>query len=486
MAITKLQSSRDFFRIWFYWKKQAVFLNIFIITAVMFYAYTVTPKYQSFAQIMLLPKSNRELVLTAGEEQKQFIQSISQEDLNTEITLIKSDKVIQATITSFENLNIDLKVKDPGLFDKALESISEIIKKGLLFLDLKEKSLSPFESKVELIKRSLNIGTYDSNILEVSLVAERPKQAAKVLERLIENYIKHHNQVFSIDQGHELYDDQADIYREKLLMAEQKLEEFYANSKIIDLDEQNRANINLFTELRKELQYIEISCDEAESRIRYLEGNIDSTPLLLTKEMRTIPSIIELEKSIIPLITQKTKISKTFTKESREYKDITAQIEMLKNEILTEIKRALETDKLEFEALTVKKKSLQKKLADIYAQAGVLKENARTLQELKREVEYHKQNYMIYASKRENSRLYSEKKKRNLTNITVVDQPSIPVQPFSPQKMRLLLLSVFLGFISALMLPFILESVDQKLKSTDDIEILLELPVIASFSKVKS
>ncbi|MCD4675483.1 MAG: hypothetical protein K8S18_05735, partial [Desulfobacula sp.] len=65
MAITKLQSSRDFFRIWFFWKKQAILIFLLIIGVVMFYAYTATPKYESKARLLLLPKTFQDLVLTA-------------------------------------------------------------------------------------------------------------------------------------------------------------------------------------------------------------------------------------------------------------------------------------------------------------------------------------------------------------------------------------------------------------------------------------
>lgn len=485
MPITKLQSSRDFFRIWFFWKKQAIFLFLFIVVLVMFYAYAATPKFRTVAKLMLLPKSNQELVLTDGNDPRQTIQRVTLEDLNTEIDLLKSDKVIIETINSFNGNKLDLKVKERGFLDSIYDSISKLYNRVLLFLQLKEESLSHFDSKVAFIKRSLSIEASESNILEVSFVAERPKRAVIVLEKIIDAYIKHHNKVFSIEEGFDFYDDQTDIYKQKLNTAEQNLKDFYENSKIINLEGQNVADIRLFTELKKQLQYLEIDYDEIKTRTGLLEKYLNNNEIVMTEKMRTIPSIMEFEKGIVPLIIQRAKIGKTFTKSSREYRDISNQIEVLQAELRSETRKALATDKLEAAALKAKIDSLHKKITEILDQAVILKEKERNLNELKRQVDFHKGNYLNYNAKKESSRLYFEKRQRNLANVTVVDPPSPPTRPFSPNKILLLFASIFCGLVTALTAPFILESLDQKLKTADDIEILLELPVISSFLKTK-
>ena len=96
-----------------------------------------------------------------------------------------------------------------------------------------------------------------------------------------------------------------------------------------------------------------------------------------------------------------------------------------------------------------------------------------------------KENYKIYASKTEDSRVYSERKKQKLSNITLADKPSISPNPVAPKKVLLLFLSTFFGFLAALLWPFIIESLDQKLKTIDDVEKTLSIPVICSFSESK-
>lgn len=488
MAITKLQSSRDFFRIWFFWKKQAIFLFFIIVGLVMLYAYTATPKYSSSAKILLLPRSTQDLVITAGAvEPRQFIKQVTQEDLNTEIDLIRSDQVIHATVRSFPENDLGLRTSKKGLLEKAIKNIKGGITKVLIFLKLKEGGMTPFEAEAELLKNSLTIKVlYESNILEVSLRGDGSKQVASVLDMLLKNYILYHKQVFSIDEGMQFYDGQAGTYAHQLRTAEQNMKDFQKSNNIVNLAEQIGANILLINELKKELQYIEIAYDENKTKIEILERTIlqEGDNVLVTDEMRVIPAIIELEKSIVPLLIKRSEISKTFTSTSREFKDISGQIEMLQNEIRKETHRALMTDKLELESLRAKKDSLRRKVQQIFTQTKELKEQERTLQELQREVEFHKKNYLLYASKTEDSRIYSERKKHNLSNVAVVDPPSVSSKPVSPKKLLLLILSSIFGLIVALCFPFILESMDHKLKTADDVEILLGLPVVSNFPEM--
>ena len=164
---------------------------------------------------------------------------------------------------------------------------------------------------------------------------------------------------------------------------------------------------------------------------------------------------------------------------------ITDQIELIENEIRDEIIKALKTDELELQSMGVKKRSLKEKISQLEAAANEFKENEKILQALRRNVDIHKNNYLIYTSKTEDSRIYSERKHRNLANVSIADHPRVALRPVSPNKMFLFSISIYLGLFAALCTPFILEALDRRLKTADDVEGLLSIPVIGSFQKIK-
>lgn len=488
MPITKLNSSRDFFRIWFLWKTQAIAAFVIIVGLVMFYAYGSTPSYKSKAKVLLLPRVNQDLIITAGDDRGRYTLPVTEEDLNTEMELLLSDNVIHETVRSVSEKRLGLKSEERGAYEKFSGAIRGFFGGILSVLGLKDDPLSSFERDSAMLKNSLEIeSVFKSNVILVNLNGEKPEQTASVLGTLLDVYVRRHSSVFSEDTGLDFYDDQAATYLQRLEDAERELQEFQRANSIVDLTDQNTANISLMSELSKELQLLEIDYDEAASRVGILSESLAAADgeVIITADMRTIPAITDLEKAIIPLVIKKTEIAKMYTDTSREYTEIVQQLEALQQELRKEVMKALETDKLELATLGAKKDSLRKNISALEAKANAFSQREIRAQELQRQVQIHKNHYLVYTSKTEDSRVNSEKKARNLANVVVVDQPSVPVRPSSPKRALLLLVSLFLGTFTAVCIPFVLETWDHKLKTVDDVESLLDMQVVSSFPEVR-
>jgi len=488
MPITKLNSSRDFFRIWFLWKVQAITAFLLIVGLVMFYAYGSTPVFNSKAKVLLLPKTNEGLVISAGADERKIIRPVTEQDLSTEMELIKSDVVLKETIRSLGDEGLGLASEEKGLYDALTGAISGFFTKLLQALRLLDEPLSPVERDVNILRSSLVIEpAFGSSVLLVTLKGEQPERTAAVLDRMLSVYTKRHSDVFNIGEGLEFYDDQAGTYLKRLEDAELQLQSFNRQYDIVDLENQNQANIDMMTELSTELQLIEIAYDGAASRIRILKKTLEEpeAEALVTAEMRVIPAIVELEKAIIPLTIMQTEVAKGYTTGSREYQDVARQIELLKDELRKEVAKALRTDELELETLLTKNDSLRAKIAMLKERATEFNQRKLKAQELERQVQIHKNHYLVYTSKTEDSRIYNEKKDRNLSSVAVVDRPSVPERPSAPKRLLLFLVSLSLGLVSALCLPFVLEAWDHKLKTVDDVEYLLKMQVVSSFPEVR-
>ncbi len=489
MPLTSLKSPRDFLRIWFFWKVHALFLLCFIVFIVMFYAYTCTPQYESVAGIVLLPKTNQDLVITAGADQKQVIRPVSEEDINTEIDLILSEKVIADTVRSFKNGATGLKLEDKSLPDIVFSFFSDTIDIILVFTGLKPEPPSRFDCQVQLLRNSLTIEpVYNSNIIVVKLRGERPGSTAKVLNKLLHTYLQYHNDVFHLEKGVQFYDDQVEVYSQRLAAAKQRLMAFQKDWSIVNLDQQIQSSIDLLIQLTENLKLLEIEYDEAKGRITMLRGSqaAKNNDAIITREMRTLPAIVELEKGIVPLLIKRSEISKTFTTTSREYRDLNDQIELLRGEMKNEIRRAVMTDELELQSLAIKKESLQKKIYEIQEQTSNLNQKKELLRNLQTQVDINRKNYVLYSSKKENARIYSEQKNRNIANVTIAQKASMPGGPVYPDRLLFLGVSIFMGIFAALGLPFILEALDRRLKTIDAVQEYLSLPVICSFPEIKN
>lgn len=490
MALTRLQSTRDFIRIWFIWKTNAVIIFLLIIGLVMLFAYGYTPDYESKAKILLLPRTSEGAIVSAGRDETR-VASVSMEDINTGIELLTSGEVIKDTVRSFMKEGsggVPLKVPSTTWSDHLSDFIKKAINEILIFVRLKER-LSPFDANVKLLSSSIEVEPVAmSNIILVTLTAERPKAAAVVLNRLLDIYVKHHNYAFTKKERTRFFEEQTSGYRAKLEAAEKKLKEFQAKSSIVDLAKQNEANIELLSDFRRELKKAEVLYDEIRGRIQILRKSLaeNEHDIIITEAMRTFPSIVELKKSITSLLVKRSEIGMNFTPSSRVYKEVEGQIEVLRGEIRNEIIKSTKTDELELKILLTKQKSLKNKIDGLHKDADSLNQKERILKELEREVELFRNNYMLYASKTEEARIYSEREKLDLANVSIADKADVPVKPAFPNRILMLLISVFVGFFAALGVPFLLEFLDHRLKSSEEVEGLLSLPVVCAFPEIRN
>lgn len=478
MALTRLGSTKDFARIWFSWKKQAILVFVVIVFAVMAFSYLYTPQYESNAKVLILPRTSEGVIITSGNDEDR-VAPVSIEDINTEMELLTSYDVIKETVSSFKKGAMGLNTPSAGWYDKIKDLIKRAFKEVLIFLGLKER-LSPFDANVQLLRESLAVEPVAmSNIILITLTAEMPKAAKIVLNRLLQVYVKHHKDVFSKSEGYQFYHDQAEEYRRKLEIAEKKLRSFRSKWNIVNLKQQNSANIELLSELNNELKHIEISYIESRSKIAAIRRAMseEKQNILINKEMRTIPAIVELEKSLVPLYIKRSEILKSYTPSSREYQSINSQIEILRKEIRNEAGKAVRTDELELDALLEKKKSLQEKLSEFQKEANNLSQKEMMVQALKREVDLNRKNYMLYASKTQDERIYQERNKRDLANVNIANSATLPLKPAFPNRFLMLVVSFIAGISAALGIPFILEFLDHRIKTSNEVEDLLSLTV---------
>jgi len=84
MAIGSFKTTRDVARIWFYWKIPAIITFALIVFFFCLYSFTQIPIYESRAQLLLLPHTSSELVVSPTDDSRQFMpRSVTTSDMET-------------------------------------------------------------------------------------------------------------------------------------------------------------------------------------------------------------------------------------------------------------------------------------------------------------------------------------------------------------------------------------------------------------------
>ncbi len=494
MPISSLSSARDVFRVWFTWKKQALFSALLTIFFIMCFAYLYTPDYESKASIMILPTTAEGAVISSSTEDLRIF-PVTNQDINSEIELLTSPEVLRDTIRSFiehrkkgKPRSLGLKKPSAGFIDTVTDTVKKNINDFLIFIKLKPK-VSQFRYLVWLLSQAIKVEPVAlSSVFDITLTAEQPKAAHRVLTRLLEVYISHHNKAVSKDEGLEFFEDQALHSHKKLTEYEQQYKKFKKEWSLIDFQAQNQANIKELSNLKEKLTLLDLNYHEIEGRITLLKEALaqNDKEIVYTKEMRTIPAMVELEKTIIPFLVQKTEFQKKFTPDSRKLIDLENQINSLRLEILREIEKAIKTNELEAASLQGKRNTLDKEIKQLQDTATQLNQQEATLNELHRKIDLYGYNYKLYTSKAENARIYAERRKHDLANLSIISKPVVPEKPSFPNRMLMLIISFAISFFVALGTPFLLEFIDHRVKTPQDVEKLLSMPVICSIPEAKN
>jgi uncharacterized protein involved in exopolysaccharide biosynthesis len=445
----------------------------------MSFAYIYSPQYESVAKILILPRTTEGSYISTGDEENRVFE-VSQQIINTEIELINSNEVIEDTILSFTDKNekLTFRKEENGFLDLILNNIKKLFNKILILSKIKEE-VSPLEAQISILKNSLYVEPVaQSNIIIVTLRTENKKTSQKILNRLIDTYIEHHNEVNVSDAGVQFYRDQAEKFRNKLEIAENRLNDFRKESNIIDLHMQNNSNIGQIELANQSIRDLDFSIVEKQEKLSLLRKGLN-TKLILSNEIKNIPTIVEIEKALVPLYIERSNVLKNYTTSSREYLNVNNQINVLKNEIRNEVKKAISAEEIELDVLKEKRNDQNIKLSNMINYANILNSKEKRLNELKREVELSKNNYILYTSKMEDAIILTDQKIRNLANVSIADRAQIPNKIAFPNRLIFLIVSFIIGTFAAIATPFILEYLDERIKSQVDIEEILSIPVIA-------
>lgn len=73
-----------------------------------------------------------------------------------------------------------------------------------------------------------------------------------------------------------------------------------------------------------------------------------------------------------------------------------------------------------------------------------------------------------------------------MDNVQIIDEAPLPTVPISPNRPMNIAISCLVGLVFGAMLAFLIEFLDRTVKTTEQAEALLEVPVLASIPKIQN
>jgi uncharacterized protein involved in exopolysaccharide biosynthesis len=437
-----------------------VILSVAVVTTA-----RTPPSFTSEAKIYVrIGKESVGLDPTATTGQFVPIQESRAQEINSVADLLRSQSVLAGVV---DEIGTDAFVGGgPGLLASAGKILEPI-------------NLNPFrvhsarEAAIRQLANGLRVEyTRQSSIVTLTNEADSPELAQQVLECLIKVAREKHIRVNRTEGSRVFFEEQADLLRQALETAEQAMLAFKNEQSLADPDQQRQIYLEQIGKLQADLLQAQSERAAAEAEVLAMQRSIkglDGGEFLETTSGMPLRAASDMRANLYALELKEKEYSSKYTEHHFLLKQIREQIAEARNALANELKdpqviKGISESKGGLEqvifqrtalaaSLQAKVESLQQQLKETEQRMEQLNQNEVEFSRLQRAVDLAAANHLTYAEKLEQARIDEALWQDNISNINVLQEPTLSETPTSPRVKLNLAVGLFLAIVAALAFP---------------------------------
>ena len=436
----------------------------------LWYSLRTPPVYESVARIEIRPQETANIGISQVIEQNGEDQL--QQDLQTEVSILQSDSVLFQTAQSL-NLLDRIRAASAALARKRGRPVPAIPA---------EITAPERQSLIKTIKGGLSAKVVSgTSLVEIRYRNGDPKLAAEIVNRLIETYSDEglRSKFERTMHVSTWLQHQLEGLKTEASNAQQELADYQRAHSIVGTDENSNLTIQTLGDISTSLDNAEADRITKEARLREF-GALNSNMVAL---MGDNPNLAALRSHLAELQTERAQFGMKYGPQHPQMKDLETQIDNVQAQIDTEVDLARRQVRSEYESAAGIEQELRKRLATQEEAAYKLNEGAAQYAILRNQAELTRNLYDTLQMRLKEATVTAG---LSAANITVVDSAQVPFIPVAPRKRPSVLLGVMGGFLGGCVLAFIIESIDDRLQTSDEVESVSMLPSLAAIPHLGS
>lgn len=461
-----------------------------VVAAALLMTLLIIPEYRATTQIQINPPGSSR-ILEYGDftaEQTRY-----QEYLNTQTQIMRSRAVLESVVRNQDvanNPNLNGEIRQRSI-------VAEIFGVFRLFSGGRgqpqdESQLDP-EAREQMdsfrvAAAAARLGSQvevtplrNSELVDLSVTGFDPAFVARMANAIADEYVRS-NMQRRVDAGAEarlFLEDQLADMRINLERADQGLMDFARQTNIADLDEREQMALTALrrlstrqSEIQTELVQLKTWRDLIEQgRIQTLEPVVES------------PVILDLQRRLLDVRSQYVTLSERFLDSYPDVQEVLSRIDGLEAEIQAQQQVIIGNIVGRYEALLAQENSLQEAIERSEDQILSLNERAVQYNILQREFQTSEELYDGLLQRMKEIGISAGIQENN---ISIIDRARPPWGPFKPNLLRNLMLGLVLGLMAGAGLALLLEFLDGSIRRVEDIERIVDRPVLGVIPLVKS
>jgi polysaccharide chain length determinant protein (PEP-CTERM system associated) len=397
----------------------------------------------------------------------------------------------------------------PNLNNKDILNYVEILKSRTIAERVAERMYPDKEITAALvgsIRKSISVSTVaQTDMIKISAISTDQREAMELVNTYVEVFVEDSRDANQSQAriAREFIEAQVASVSAELLEAEEKLLEFKKNEGTVYPTEETKAVLEQIAKLEAEKAELAISLSETRTRLNevYRQLEAQDETVISSKTITDNPILTEYKKRLTNLELELSIALERFTERHPTVVALQTEITEVKQRIEREVERiisaetvttnplrqsllgeviALETSQA---ALVSRQDALVDVIAEVESRLTTLPEKELELARLLREQTVAERIYMILLENLEEAKIAEA---REIADIRLVDPAVYPRTPIKPRKMLNLAIGGVLALCVGCGMALALEYFDTTIKTSEDVERILGLPVMGAIPNLES
>jgi polysaccharide biosynthesis protein PslE len=363
------------------------------------------------------------------------------------------------------------------------------------------------ENAIRHLDKNLTVSSEKkTSVISVWVLAANPLLAQRIATLIMEKVQKKHLQIHSAGRSRDFFEREFKLQREVLKKAEESLATFRTENGFLTIEQARETLAGVIDKLENQKVDIQVELSQSQSRVQELRNRAGA----VSRELEMPTSGLESQSTegaqtlLYARMAEKERLVAKYSPEHPRIQEIEKEIDNLEEQVKSLPKVRQEMARLQnpvyeelFVALSLEEataESLKSRLAQVETRYEDARKRLAELNrielesaEKQRDVQVAQQYFEVYAKRRGEAMVGDQLDKNSISDVVIAQAASLVLRKQSPRGSVLLpvgfIAALFAGLFAALL-------ADRKnltgAYSTEEIEAVLDLPVMATIPRIHS
>lgn len=459
-------TARDMLSVLFKHKVKITLFYLFAVAVTILLVITTPDMYMSEAALIVeAGRENINQIPTADADRAITMSRSQVYDTNNELEILRSpsiyeDLVAQIGVENFlpEEVRSEVDLSNDVVRAQLEQDIAVSIREGI---DIQNRR--------------------NTSILSIAFVASSSQLAHQVVATLIELFLQKHIEIHYSDSMYEFFRRQTESTQQELTEVERQLAEIYSRLDVNSMTEYTVQVINRREGMTTDRDNINTSIAATRSRIDYLNSQLAQLPD--SSDEQSLIGTESLREELRELMARERELLSRYTEQNVQVVEVRRQIaettrrlnEQMQNQTVSavdpqQIQASLLQEQAMLTSLYAQLDEIDRQLADLDRRKQLYDDVYPELSQLERRRDNLLDSVQEYSNNLEEAQIDQVVQEEQLSNISIMQEATVPKQPLDSKKNRTLAIGLFLGVLGGVAIAMFYEYFDHTLSRQEDVE----------------